>query len=176
MVSKYECDDKYDALLPLPPSVQFTRDGVLIGESLPPVNLYSSLVGSRNHLSQCTRPDILYAGGVQSRYLKCPCAAHLGAAVYPLRDVTGTQPKKLVHETESGLEICADALYRRGPDVCLTTRHVIIMHAAAVACGTKLQMYTALSTTEAETITFHKYVTLLAFEREFLFMEWSCML
>ena len=133
-------------------------------------------MGSWNHLSQCTRPDVSYAVGVQSRYLKCPCAAHLGAAVYLLKDVKGTQPKKLVHEIESGFEIYADVWYRRGPDVCLTSGYVIIMHAAAVARGSKLQSYTALSTTEAEIIIFHKYVTLLAFEREFLFLEWSCML
>ena len=94
MVARYKCAGGFDKLLPLPPTVNFARDGQLMGESLPHGNNpYSSLVGSLNHLSQCTRPDISYAVGVLSRYFKAPCAAHLGTAVYLLRYVKGTKHK-----------------------------------------------------------------------------------
>ena len=83
-----------------------------MGELLPKGNLYSGLVGLSNHLSQCTQPDISYAVGVLSRYLKSPCAAHLGAAVQLLRYVRGSTHKKLVYGTKSGIDIFVDTSYR----------------------------------------------------------------
>ena len=101
MISKYECEDEYDTLLPLPPRGQFARDGVLMGESLPPGNLCSSLVGSQNHLSQFA---ISYEFGDVSRYLKCPCTAHWGGAVYLLRYVRGANQDTKLHAYEKRID------------------------------------------------------------------------
>ena len=150
MVARYECEQEFHALLPLPPTVQFSKDSADMGELLQDGNLYSSLVGSLNHLSLCTRPDISYAVSLLSRYLKCPRAAHWGAAVYLLRYVKGTRTRSLIYGADTGLQVYADASYRRGPDARSTTGYVIILHGAAVAWGSKLQAYAALSTTEAE--------------------------
>ena len=96
MMSKYKCTDEFDALLPLPPSVTFSKDKAGMGVLLPEGNLYSSLVGSLNHISLCTRPDVSYAVGLLSRYLKCPRAAHWGAAIHQLRFVKGTKTRSLI--------------------------------------------------------------------------------
>ena len=61
MVSRYTCDNERDALLPLPPSVQFTKQDAKIGHYLHEGSLYRNLVGELNHLLQCTCPDIAYA-------------------------------------------------------------------------------------------------------------------
>ena len=150
MVSKYGCADEFDAVLPLPPCVHFSKDAADMGTLLQDGNLYSSLVGSLNHLSLCTRPDISYAVSLLSRYLKCPRAAHWGAAVHLLRFVKATRTRSLVYGTDVGIKVYADASYRRGPDARSTTGYVVLLHGAAVAWGSKLQAYAALSTTEAE--------------------------
>ena len=69
MVAKHECTDEYDALLPLPPCVHCWNDAPDMCEALQDGYLYSSLVGTLNHLSLCTSPDISYSAGVLSRYL-----------------------------------------------------------------------------------------------------------
>ena len=51
--------------------------------------LFKSLVGSLRYLT-CTRPDILYAVGVVSRYMENPTTTHLKAAKRILRYVKGT--------------------------------------------------------------------------------------
>lgn len=97
MVERYECTEEFDALILLPPSVLFACNGLQMGELLPKGNLYSRMVDSLSHLSQCTRPDSLYAAGVLSRYLKFPRAAHRGAAVHHLRYVKGAKHKKFAY-------------------------------------------------------------------------------
>ena len=44
----------------------------------------------------------------------------------------------------------ADAFLRRGPNARWTTKYAVMLHGAAVAWGSKLQTYAALSTAEAE--------------------------
>ncbi|MCI47856.1 putative copia-type polyprotein, partial [Trifolium medium] len=53
------------------------------GEPVDP-SLFKSLVGSLRYLT-CTRPDILYAVGVVSRYMEHPTTTHLKAAKRILR-------------------------------------------------------------------------------------------
>ena len=88
--------------------------------------------------------------GLLSRCPKFPRAAHWGAASHLLRFVRGTKRRSLVYQADVGIQVFADALYRRGPDARSTTGHVVVLHVAAVARGGKLQPYAALSTTEAE--------------------------
>ncbi|PKU77377.1 putative mitochondrial protein [Dendrobium catenatum] len=50
---------------------------------------FKSLVGSLRYLT-CTRPDILYAVGIVSRYMEVPTTTHLKAAKRILRYIKGT--------------------------------------------------------------------------------------
>jgi transposase InsO family protein len=150
MVSRYGCADEHGALLPLPPSVHFTKNGTDMGEFLPEGNLYRNLVGSLNHLSQCTRPDITYAVGLLSRFLSVPRLGHWGAAIHVLRYVKRTSKTGITFGTGTGLTGWGDASYQKGPDNKSTSGWVFVLHGGAVAWGSKLQTVTALSTTEAE--------------------------
>ena len=138
MVTKYGLSDEYDAILPLPPCVHFSKDTADMGTLLQDGSQSFSLVGSLNHLSLCTRPNISYAVRLLSRYLKCPQAAHWGAAVHLLRFVKGTRTRSLVYGTDVGIKVYANASYRRGPDAWSTAGYVVLLHGAAVAWGSKL--------------------------------------
>ncbi|KAK6156644.1 hypothetical protein DH2020_010892 [Rehmannia glutinosa] len=59
------------------------------GEEKVDPTLYKSLVGSLRYLT-CTRPDILYATGVISRYMENPTTTHMKAAKRILRYLKGT--------------------------------------------------------------------------------------
>ena len=61
MFWRYACQHVHNVLLPLPPSVHFTKHEQKMGELLPSDSMYCNLVESLNHLSQCTRPDVTYA-------------------------------------------------------------------------------------------------------------------
>ena len=150
MVSRYNCADEHGALLPLPRSVHFTKNRTEMGEHLPEGNLYRNLVGSLNHLSQCTRPDITYAVGLLSRFLSVPRLGHWGAAIHVLRYVKRTSKTGITYGTATGLTGWGDASYQKGPDNKSTSGWVFVLHGGAVAWGSKLQTVTALSTTEAE--------------------------
>ena len=76
MVTHHGCEREHDALLPLPPSVQFTKHGTDMGEYLPGGNLYRNLVGSLNYFSQCTHPEITFAIGLLSRFLSALRLGH----------------------------------------------------------------------------------------------------
>ncbi|KAH9648378.1 hypothetical protein KPL70_025559 [Citrus sinensis] len=58
------------------------------GEDIDPT-FFKSLVGSLRYLT-CTRPDILYAVGLVSRYMKNPKTTHFKAAKRILRYIKGT--------------------------------------------------------------------------------------
>jgi Reverse transcriptase (RNA-dependent DNA polymerase) len=52
-------------------------------------NLYQSLIGSLRYLT-CTRPDIMFAIGVTSRYMESPMTSHWKTIKMILRYVRGT--------------------------------------------------------------------------------------
>ena len=55
---------------------------------------YRSLIGSLRYLT-CTRPNIMFAVGVASRFMKDPKASHMKAAKMILRYVKGTKQLRL---------------------------------------------------------------------------------
>ncbi|XP_058726895.1 secreted RxLR effector protein 161-like [Vicia villosa] len=121
------------------------------GETVDPT-LYKSLVGSLRYLT-CTRPDILYAVGVVSRYMEAPTTTHFKAAKRILRYIKGT--------TNFGLHYCSSNNYEivgysdsdwSGDldDRKSTTGFVFFMGDTAFTWMSKKQPIVTLSTCEAK--------------------------
>ena len=107
MVERCAYQHVHNALLPLPPSVDFTKHGKEMEEILSLDNPYRSLVGSLNHLSQRTRPNITFAMSLFSRFL-------------------------IVYGTADGMTGWTDASYAKGPDNKWTTMWVLTLYGGAV--------------------------------------------
>ncbi|XP_058759141.1 secreted RxLR effector protein 161-like [Vicia villosa] len=73
------------------------------GEIVDPT-LYKSLVGSLHYLTS-TRPDILYAVGVVSRYMEAPTTTHFKEAKRILRYIKGTTNFDLHYFSSNNYEI-----------------------------------------------------------------------
>ncbi|KAG6480703.1 hypothetical protein ZIOFF_057288 [Zingiber officinale] len=84
---------------------------------------FKSLVGSLRYLT-CTRPDILYAVGLVSRYMEDPTTTHLKIAKRILRYIKdGTQAREQASNTSlSLLPVFLDASQRKQATVSLQLR------------------------------------------------------
>jgi hypothetical protein len=114
--------------------------------------LYQSIVGSLQHASVCTRPDITFTTCKLSRYLKDPTESHLKAAVKAVKYLKSTQNAKLVlGGAELDIKAYADAAYADNlEDRKSTTGHLIMLGRGPIIWQTKKQSIVALSTTESE--------------------------
>jgi hypothetical protein len=88
------------AAVPLDPSAKLSQD--MDSPLLPDPTYYRIIVGKALHLNN-TRPDIVFAVGVVTRYTKAPREAHLEAAIHIMRYLKGTMHLAI--------------LYRRGEEV-----------------------------------------------------------
>ena len=115
-------------------------------------SVYKQLVGSLMYLTT-TRPDIMYAVSIISRYMSKPTEMHFSAAKRVLRYLQGTTgfgifyqrkgKEELVGFTDSDYAGCVD-------DRKSTSGYVFILSGAAVAWCSRKQAIVTLSTTEAE--------------------------
>lgn len=76
VLTKFGMDECTSVDSPMEPGVKLTRQGE---GDLVCSTYYKSLVGSLRYLT-CTRPDILFATDLVSRYMEVPKASHLLAA------------------------------------------------------------------------------------------------
>ena len=114
--------------------------------------LYKSLVGSLHYLT-CTRPDILYAVGVVSRYMENPTTTHLKATKRILRYLKGTTDFGLYYSVFYYYKLFgySDSGWSRDMDDCKsTTSFVFYMGDTAFTRVSKKQPIVTLSTCEAE--------------------------
>ncbi|XP_013614679.1 PREDICTED: uncharacterized mitochondrial protein AtMg00810-like [Brassica oleracea var. oleracea] len=86
VLKKFKMDDPNPVCPPIECGVKLSNEEE--GESVNPT-LFKSLVGSLRYLT-CTRPDILHAVGVVSRYMEHPTTTHFKAAKRILRYIKGT--------------------------------------------------------------------------------------
>ncbi|XP_048618548.1 uncharacterized mitochondrial protein AtMg00810-like [Brassica napus] len=86
VLKKFKMDDSNPVCTPMECGVKLSKEEE--GESVDPT-LFKSLVGSLRYLT-CTRPDILHAVGVVSRYMEHPTTTHFKAAKRILRYIKGT--------------------------------------------------------------------------------------
>ncbi|RZB65513.1 Retrovirus-related Pol polyprotein from transposon TNT 1-94 [Glycine soja] len=121
------------------------------GENVDPT-LYKSLVGSLRYLT-CTRPDILYAVGVVSRYMEAPTTTHFKAAKRILRYIKGTTNFGLHYYSSDNYNIIgySDSDWSGDlDDRKSTTGFVFFMGDTAFTWMSKKQPIVTLSTCEAE--------------------------
>ncbi|XP_062114249.1 uncharacterized mitochondrial protein AtMg00810-like [Humulus lupulus] len=122
------------------------------GKDLQDGAMYRQLVGSLIYLT-LTRPDISYAVGVASRYMKQPKKPHLEAVRQMLRYVKDTINYGLLYKKGDEIKIVGycDADYAGDHDTRRsTTGYVFMLGSGVVSWCSKRQLMVSLSTTEAE--------------------------
>ena len=149
VLKKFGMDKSNLVLNPTVPGVKIDKDdtGVTVNSSM-----FKQLVGSLIYLTT-TRPDLMYAVSVVSRYMAKPTEMHLMAAKRILRYVQGTMcfgifyqrsgNQELVGYTDSDYAGCID-------DRKSTSGYAFILSNAAVAWSSRKQPIVTLSTTETE--------------------------
>lgn len=115
---------------------------------------YKQLVGSLLYLT-ATRPDLMYAVGLVSRYMERPTEMHLQAVKRILRYLRGTTEFGIIYRKgdEGKLRAYADSDYAGDVDDRKSTSgFVFMLGTGAVSWSSKKQPVVTLSTTEAEFI------------------------
>ncbi|KAJ4719087.1 Retrovirus-related Pol polyprotein from transposon TNT 1-94 [Melia azedarach] len=113
---------------------------------------FKSLVGCLRYLT-CTRPDILYATGLVSRYMETPTTTHFKAAKRILRYLKGTTNFGLFYSCSDNFELVgySDSDWAGDTDDRKsTTGFVFFMGDTAFTWMSKKQPIVTLSTCEAE--------------------------
>lgn len=114
--------------------------------------LFKQIVGSLMYLT-ATRPDIMHAVSLISRYMESPMESHLMAAKRIFRYLQGTKEYGIFYKKEkmSNLLGYTDSDYAGDPDDSKSTSgYVFMMGTGAIAWSSKKQQIVTLSTTEAE--------------------------
>jgi chaperone required for assembly of F1-ATPase len=118
---------------------------------------YRSLVGALLYLGMHTRPDIVYAVNELATHCSKPSEEHWVAAKWVLRYLAGTKDKGIVFRADAGMHLvaAADSDWAGGwksvnDGTKSISGYVVSIAGAVVACKTKRQACTALSSCEAE--------------------------
>ncbi|KAL0421152.1 UNVERIFIED_CONTAM: Retrovirus-related Pol polyprotein from transposon RE1 [Sesamum latifolium] len=115
-------------------------------------SLYRSLIGSLLYLTT-TRPDLMYAVGVLSRFMQLPGQVHMEAAKRLLRYVKGTHDYEIWYTQSEDLKLFgyADSDWAGCPDdLKSTTGYVFSLGSGVFSSLSKKQEVVAQSTAEAE--------------------------
>ncbi|XP_019248334.1 PREDICTED: uncharacterized protein LOC109227589 [Nicotiana attenuata] len=121
------------------------------GEKVDPT-FFKSLVGSLRYLS-CTRPDILFAVGVVSRFMEAPTSTHLKVTRRILRYLKGTINFGLFYSSSSDFNLMGfcDSEYAGDiDDRKSTTGFVFFLGDYVISWSSKKQSIVTLSACEAE--------------------------
>lgn len=134
---------------PIEPGLKLTKDpkGKKVHNTL-----FKQIVGSLMYLT-ATRPDIMYAVSLISRYMENPTEVHLLAAKRIFRYLKGTADLGILYKkgANSSLIGFSDSDYAGDlDDRKSTSGFVFMMGSGAISWSSKKQQIVTLSTTEAE--------------------------
>ncbi|GAA0159048.1 transmembrane signal receptor [Lithospermum erythrorhizon] len=135
---------------PMTTGVKINKDskGVEVNETQ-----YKQIVGSLMYLTN-TRPDIMHATCLISRYMSRPTELHLQAAKRILRYLKGSMNMRILYQRNSikeELKAYTDSDYVGDyDDKKSTSGYVFVLNGGAILWGSKKQPIVTLSTTEAE--------------------------
>ncbi|XP_070672588.1 secreted RxLR effector protein 161-like [Malus domestica] len=130
---------------------------------------YQSLIGSLLYLT-VTRPDIMFASSMLSRYMEEPSQLHFGAGKRVLRYVQGTldygimaetRSLRLIGYTDSDWAGCLD-------DMKSTSAYLFSLGSGICSWRTKKQNVVAQSSTEAEYVAVTKVASQVIWLRRIL--------
>ncbi|GAA0141429.1 transmembrane signal receptor [Lithospermum erythrorhizon] len=137
---------------PIVPGTQVNKDaeGILVDDTY-----YKQMVGSLMYLT-ATRPDLVFAVSLLSRYMARPTEMHLQIAKRILRYLRGTTELGIYYqrgEENKELRCYTDSDYAGDKDDRKSTSgYVFLLSSGAVAWCSKKQPIATLSSTEAEFI------------------------
>ncbi|XP_057520731.1 secreted RxLR effector protein 161-like [Amaranthus tricolor] len=117
-------------------------------------SLYRSLVGSLIYLTN-TRPGIVYALSIVSRFMSEPSKAHYAVAKRILRNIKGTKRYRLLYDTEKVNNLIGYSDSNRVGCIDnrkITSGYVFLLDTKAISWSLKKQAIVALSSAEAEYI------------------------
>ncbi|KAG7565068.1 Zinc finger CCHC-type superfamily [Arabidopsis suecica] len=149
VLKKFKMDDSNPVTTPMECGIKLSKNEE--GEGMDPTT-FKSLVGSLRYLT-CTRPDILYAVGVVSRYMEHPTTTHFKAAKRILRYIKGTINYGLHYSTSNDYKLVGYSDSDWGGDVDdrkSTSGFVFYIGDTAFTWMSKKQPIVTLSTCEAE--------------------------
>ncbi|XP_065879565.1 uncharacterized mitochondrial protein AtMg00810-like [Euphorbia lathyris] len=149
ILKKFKMENCNSVSTPVECGIKLTKDEG--GDRVNPT-LFRSLVGSLRYLT-CTRPDILYAVGLVSRYMEAPTVPHWNAAKRILRYVKGTTNLGLLYSKSDDFKLVgySDSDWAGDKDDRKsTTGFVFFLGDTAFTWSSKKQPIVTLSTCKAE--------------------------
>jgi len=136
---------------PIVPGVKLSKKG---GGAEVDITLYKQMIGSLMYLT-VTRPDLMFAVCLASRYMSAPTEAHFQVVKRILRYIKGTMEFGILYRRGGDEKVLSytDSDYAGDLDDRKSTLgFVFLMCGGAIAWSSKKQPIVALSTTEAEYI------------------------
>ncbi|PRQ41856.1 putative RNA-directed DNA polymerase [Rosa chinensis] len=153
VLERFQMKDCNSVTTPTDPTIKLKKDSE--GKKID-ATLFKQIVGSLMYLTT-TRPDIMYAVSLISRYMESPTELHLFAAKRIFRYLKGTIDFGMWYkrETEAGMSVglygFTDSDYAGDVDDRKSTSgNVFLLGSGVVSWGSKKQPIVTLSTTEAE--------------------------
>jgi len=101
ILQKFKMMDCRSVAIPLAANEKFRKDD---GEKKANSSLYRSLIGSLLYLTS-TRPDIMFAASLLSRFMQEPSQVHFGAAKRVLRYLQGTMDYGIMYKFGGDLNL-----------------------------------------------------------------------
>lgn len=149
VIDRFGMQDFNSVSNPIVPGQKIGRDED--GVKVDPTQ-YKQMVGSLMYLT-ATRPDLMFAVSLVSRFMSSPTQLHLAAVKRIMRYLKGTLEYGIWYKRgeESELIAYTDSDYAGDIDDCKSTLgYVFLMSGGAVAWSSRKQPLVTLSSTEAE--------------------------
>jgi hypothetical protein len=142
--------DAYPKSTPLNHSVQLQRFREDVDEPTD-IQAYQQLIGSLQHLSVCTRPDITYAVVRLSHYLQKPSTIHFEQAIHIILYLKGTKNLSIHYGSLDPLRGFCDSSYMADLDDSKSIEgYIFFLNGGAITWKSRKQQNLAMSTVEAE--------------------------
>ncbi|XP_014624146.1 secreted RxLR effector protein 161-like [Glycine max] len=149
LLKKFDMQDCKPLVTPMAMNEKLSKDD---GQNKVDATVYISLVGSLIYLTN-SRPDIVHAVNIVSRFMSNPSKTHFAAAKRILRYVKGTKDFGILYEADRDFNLTGytnSDWAGRTDDRKSTSGYVFVLGNKAISWASKKQTTVALSSAEAE--------------------------